>query len=345
MRQLAIALVLTAVLRSPAAAAPGDLDPSFGNGGIVIGPAVSGSTFVGVDVALQADRKVVAVDADAFARYDVAGAPDPSFGSGGTIPNSDALRVVIDGAGRIISTGSTCVYVPPAICEFTTHRRLPDGSPDPTFGNSGQVDEAFGTLRVPGSGLATAVAIQLDGKILVGGFATQNYFSSTPMNFVVFRYNENGTRDPTFAGGSYATVSFGAEGSFLADLAVQPGGNIVAVGQYGNTRPLAPERHARSELRKRRHGDDERRTREPSRPTIERPNRRRRVDERFPVIDLAPRLHRRRIHRCVVRNRGSGDDGDRIEQRRRRRHRGPPRRRAHGRRRIRPERGIRGRAL
>ena len=41
---------------------------------------------------------------------------------------------------------------------------LPDGSLDPNFGNSGSV-----TTGVPGG--ATAMALQSDGKIVVGGFA------------------------------------------------------------------------------------------------------------------------------------------------------------------------------
>src|SRR5262245_56152180 len=102
MRKL-IRLVLTVVLigPSPLSAADGDLDPTFGVGGIVITDFSGGGDYA-FTLALQSDGKIVAagrtITGLALARYNSDGSLDTSFGSGG--------RVI-----TVSSTGATAVAV------------------------------------------------------------------------------------------------------------------------------------------------------------------------------------------------------------------------------------------
>jgi uncharacterized delta-60 repeat protein len=95
---LAAAALAAVLLLAPASAqaAPGSLDPTFGNGGIVT-TAFGNVAFGNVDeahgVLLQPDGKIVAVGASsaagrvafALARYEPNGALDATFGTGGKV--------------------------------------------------------------------------------------------------------------------------------------------------------------------------------------------------------------------------------------------------------------------
>src|SRR5213082_4089139 len=68
-----------------------------------------------------------------------------------------------------------------------------DGDLDPTFGTEGKVLTDFDHS----TDIANAVAVQLDGKLVVVGTTyTNNDFSGE--DFAVARYNSNGTLDLTF---------------------------------------------------------------------------------------------------------------------------------------------------
>ncbi|MDP9302196.1 MAG: delta-60 repeat domain-containing protein [Actinomycetota bacterium] len=99
------------------------------------------------------------------------------------------------------------------------------GDLDPSFGTGGKVTQSF-TGRYAG---IEAVAFQSDGKIVAVGSAT------TPDGdgeFVVSRYNVDGTPDATFNGdGTFAMgLVSGCCDETLLDVAIQPDGKIVAVG-------------------------------------------------------------------------------------------------------------------
>lgn len=69
---------------------------------------------------------------------------------------------------------------------------------DATFGNNGKVHTGFGTSQSK----ASAVAVQPDGKIIVGGSAysanTNNSWQNDTENSVLVRYNADGSLDSTF---------------------------------------------------------------------------------------------------------------------------------------------------
>jgi uncharacterized delta-60 repeat protein len=77
----------------------------------------------------------------------------------------------------------------------------------------------------------TDIVIQPDGKILVSGFA---YFGVSPTSgndFIVMRFNQNGTLDSGFATGGIFKYDFQGGSDELYGIALQPDGKIVAVGQ------------------------------------------------------------------------------------------------------------------
>jgi uncharacterized delta-60 repeat protein len=86
-----------------------------------------------------------------------------------------------------------------------------DGSLDTNF-NAGFGLGAAGTVR--------ALAIQLDGRVLVGGSITN--FNGQPVNFIV-RLNPNGTVDTNFVAGTSDAVE---------DIALQSDNRIVLVGSF-----------------------------------------------------------------------------------------------------------------
>ncbi|HTF06321.1 MAG TPA: T9SS type A sorting domain-containing protein, partial [Bacteroidia bacterium] len=94
-------------------------------------------------------------------------------------------------------------------------------TPDLTFGNTGMVVTDYGFFNE-----ASSVAIQPDGKILVGGYA--NVAGSE--DFSVIRYNSNGSIDTAFGTGGIATVGFNSSTSHSHEVLLQPDGKIVLAG-------------------------------------------------------------------------------------------------------------------
>ncbi len=105
--------------------ADGTLDPTFGVGGIVT-TDISGTFDNFVGVGLQADGKIVAVGDTVInprgvkdfvvARYDVNGALDPSFGTGGRtithIAVDEARGMTVQSDGRVIVVGGALFFSP-----------------------------------------------------------------------------------------------------------------------------------------------------------------------------------------------------------------------------------------
>ena len=96
------------------------------------------------------------------------------------------------------------------------------GALDLTFGGTGMVSTPFTT----GDDSARAVAVQADGKIVVGGYAK----SGTNYLFALVRYNANGTLDTTFDTDGMVTTSMLGADDGITSLAVQSDGKIVASG-------------------------------------------------------------------------------------------------------------------
>src|SRR5688572_24544418 len=91
------------------------------------------------------------------------------------------------------------------------------GDLDPTFSGDGKQRTDFGS----GPSAAEAGVLQADGKVVAVGRADGN--------FLVARYNLDGSLDPSFSGDGRVQTSFtGGDGA--TDVALQGNGKIVVVG-------------------------------------------------------------------------------------------------------------------
>jgi uncharacterized delta-60 repeat protein len=153
-----------------------------------------------------------------------AGDLDPSFGIGGKVVTDfegsfdRARAVAVQPDGKTVAAGAA--GVPGGGLRFGVARYAVDGQLDPSFGNGGRVTIGFGGLADE----ATGVAVQPDGRIVVGG--TSNFG-----RIALARLNPDGSPDTTF--GSNGTVVVDAptgSSEQLAALALAPDGKIVTAG-------------------------------------------------------------------------------------------------------------------
>jgi uncharacterized delta-60 repeat protein len=214
-------------------------------------------------VAVQADGKIVAAGFTGMShysldvvvvRYTTAGTLDTTFGRGGKVvtdfvdDGETASAVAIQRDGRIVVAGRSglggC-----ALLRYT---------------NAGLLDRSFGTggrvvTDLAGNGLAYALAIQRDGKIVVAG---QRWVDKS--EFAVARFTIDGRLDRTF--GSGGGVLTGIRGYDVPDES-RPAGRKDrrcrlrrrrrhSRARRFRARPLHTQREARSGLRHGREGRD-----------------------------------------------------------------------------------------
>jgi uncharacterized delta-60 repeat protein len=167
--------------------ANGVLDATFGSSGTVI--AFSGSSN-GHVLALQHDGRIVvagecyAVGWDfCLARFSANGALDPSFGSSGKVATpmgsgNDYVRALaLQPDGKIVVAGH-CVNG--SNTNFCLARYSASGALDTSFNTTGKV---FSPI-VASDSVATALALQPDGKIVVAGYCS----NGSNNDFCVARY-------------------------------------------------------------------------------------------------------------------------------------------------------------
>ena len=98
------------------------------------------------------------------------------------------------------------------------------GALDPSFGRGGKVSTDVG---IKSWDVASAVAVQADGKIVVAGWSA----AKTSNDFALVRYTTSGKLDASFGRGGKVLTSLGIEGNDLANaVVVQPDGKIIAAG-------------------------------------------------------------------------------------------------------------------
>ncbi len=220
------------IIQTPAA--PGDLDPSFGSGGIVSPPYSPENSFSASAVAIQADGKIVTAGGAGYlnndfvlARFNTDGSPDSTFGSGGKVFTAFncgtycgytfVSAVVIQSDGKIVAAGGHSLSDSDGNSvlnyDFLLARYNTDGSLDSTFGTGGKVITTFSSAN---SG-AGDLAIQPDGKIVAAGSS------------LLARYNTNGSLDTSFGSGGIVLPTFGS-GVSASEVAIQSDGKIVTAG-------------------------------------------------------------------------------------------------------------------
>jgi uncharacterized delta-60 repeat protein len=233
-RRIVFLLSVVLIGAIPNAAADGMLDPSFGNGGLVVTPFPGPvSQDRALSLVVLPDGRAVAAGSTlinlenqdmAVARYLFSGALDPTFDVDGEatvhFPGappffgsySAAESVLLQPDGRVVLVGAGSNDAGPF---FALARLNTDGSPDPSFGTGGLV------MAPTGQG-AQAGLLQPDGRIIAAG-------SDAGTAIVVVRYNPDGSLDATF--GNNGTVN--VPGSFFVDVegaALQADGKVVIAG-------------------------------------------------------------------------------------------------------------------
>lgn len=230
----------------------GSLDTTFDGDGMAtttIGSIGGGAA----SLALQADGKIVVCgyarpidyNSSTFAvvRYLTSGALDTSFSADGIVTSSFssvtsarylyAQRVRVQSDGKILVSGYS---LEGANKDVIVARYLPDGSLDPGFDGDGVFLAAVnvGFLQPGVTGLGSALALQSDGRIVVGGTYVR-YPNTVP--FHVLRLMPNGSLDSSFNFHGGAEVNFGGSQGVLSDLLAMPDDRVLAVGStYSSNR-------------------------------------------------------------------------------------------------------------
>lgn len=227
----------------------GNLDPSFGTGGIVttdFGTYTSRANAL----SLQADGKLLVggytagncnigscFSEFALARYLTSGDLDPSFGTGGRVRTSfgpvtfaGARAISVQADGKLIAAGYGPTDQRPLYPNFALVRYLYDGSVDSAYGSGGKASAIFNTSNAG----AYALALQADGKLVaVGPAAASCGASCRPGVFALTRYLSDGSLDGSFGTGGKVTTLF-TEGEAQAyGVAIQSDGKIVVAGYAG----------------------------------------------------------------------------------------------------------------
>jgi serine/threonine-protein kinase len=160
------------------------------------------------------------------------GAPDPTFGKGGSVQLAvgqgggvnDAYAVALQQDGRIVVAGQSTRARDTHYMALTRH--LPDGRLDPSFNTTGKMVLWLGAFDDGVTG--RALLIQPDGRIVFGG---RGEVTTIRYDFSLVRLNENGTLDESFGRKGVVTTNVaGYSTSYLQAMALQPDGKIMAAG-------------------------------------------------------------------------------------------------------------------
>ena len=192
----------------------------------------------GSDVAFavtqQSDGKLVVVGSDysdfAIARLTSSGALDTSFDTDGKkLTNfvsspDEAHGVLVQPDGKIL-VGGWAYNTDTNTYDFALARYSSSGVPDATFGFGGRVISDLGSGQ---NDYANAIALQSDGKIVLGGFT----YNGSDDDFAVARFESNGAPDSTFDNDGFAITKIGVASvsDQIKTLAIQANGKIVVAG-------------------------------------------------------------------------------------------------------------------
>jgi uncharacterized delta-60 repeat protein len=225
----------------------GSLDKSFGANGKSVAALTDGRAAVKA-LRILSDGKILAAGTAnsvatshndfAVARFNTDGSLDTTFGIDGRVI-TDFLGsrdfvgdMAIQTDGRIVVSG--IAQDPVSGSKFVLARYNSDGSPDAEFGSGGKVI----TLIGEGTREAEAIALQPDGKIIVGGAAYRQRSSSVITRSIVappnedlalVRYNEDGSLDSSFGEAGLMLRDIGVIDR-IKDISIQPDDKIIVVG-------------------------------------------------------------------------------------------------------------------
>ena len=133
--------------------------------------------------------------------------------------HSIAEDIAVQPDGKIVVAGHTIVN---GVSNMAIVRLNPSGTLDNSFGTGGKV-----VINIhPSGSWLQAVALQNDGKIVVGGSCG----NSSQVNFAILRFLTNGNPDPGFGTNGVVTANVDTY-SYLKDLLIQGDGKIIVAGE------------------------------------------------------------------------------------------------------------------
>ncbi|WP_018615899.1 Ig-like domain-containing protein [Segetibacter koreensis] len=207
----------------------GTIDPSYGKNGFSDPLYFSPGSAI-----LQPDGKMLLVgsvnDDFAVSRINIDGSRDNTFSNDGLqtttfdfdLPYDVAAKVAVQEDGKIVVLGF-------AYQNFALARYNTDGNLDTTFSNDGK-------LVTDMTGDGGAITIQNDGEIVIAGGLTE--ISNTP-DFMVARFNNDGSMDSTFSEDGKQTTDFNSWLESAVLVTIQRDGKILVIGTVSHHFALA----------------------------------------------------------------------------------------------------------
>jgi uncharacterized delta-60 repeat protein len=236
-------IIISSLLSILSFSQPGSLDPTFGTGGKTqTNFSETNPLYLTANaVALQPDGKIVTIGKIAGGthlssksgvfRYNQDGTPDTSFDNDGFAiigigPIFTASSITIQADAKIVVAGF--VTSPFGNPDFALARYNADGRPDSSFDGDGILTTSIGDYAE-----AHALAIQVDGKIVVAGYSIGQFAPGVSGVITIARYNKDGSPDNSFDGDGIVTTIIGGFSS-ANSVAIQADDKIVVAGQSDN---------------------------------------------------------------------------------------------------------------
>ncbi len=217
----------------------GTLDETFGSdGSVVIENSGMHDEIYGVKI--KPDGKIVASGYSRNFNNDISdfmilqlnndGSLDESFNSTGIVVTDfisgsldESTSIAVQPDGKIIAGG---VSEAASDQDFALARYNSDGSLDQSFNQTGLVRTNLGSF----DDYATALCLQPDGKIILAGFAS----SPTDVDYVIVRYNIDGTIDESFGNNGMTWTDFGVGDDKAKAICLDHDGKILVAGYSGD---------------------------------------------------------------------------------------------------------------
>jgi uncharacterized delta-60 repeat protein len=204
----------------------GSLDTSFSGDGKVTTDI--GTYDFGFSVTVLSDGKILLSGISngdfLLLRYHSDGSLDTSFSSDGKDitdfgGDDGGLSLIVQSDGKILVGGFTATN---GDGDFALVRYNPDGNLDTSFSTDGKVITDIGD-----DDYGFGMVVQGDGKILVAG---STWLGNESCNFVLVRYNSDGSLDSSFSGGGIITTDINYRDQGIG-IALQNDGKIIVVGE------------------------------------------------------------------------------------------------------------------
>ncbi|GDX51017.1 hypothetical protein LBMAG27_00640 [Bacteroidota bacterium] len=194
-------------------------------------------------IAVQTDDKILIAtshDFDAMhendfglCRFKSNGRVDSTFGINGRATGAgadfdagvDCEGLALQSDGKIVVSNSGNNHDKFVIARYNTNGQL-----DLNFGINGFAKTSLGSwIESP------VLVVQPDGKIIAGGDGHIPASGGSWSEFVLIRYNANGSIDNSFGNAGVVNTGFSRPRAFIQSLALQQDGKIVAAGYTGDT--------------------------------------------------------------------------------------------------------------